>query len=146
MLVLGFRTHFVYIYTNIIYICTLPFAWYNVVYWYRKRSFLSIPRGMPNSPCRQVFLRFICFLLPASLFLKVSLSSFINRRDWSGSGRAENGVIFFVSLTNGYLQKHADNSSSPGLLWSGRRAIFCVWLLLIQKVTASFLSCISIST
>lgn len=46
------------------------------------------------------------------------------RLEWEWEGR-EWGY-FFVSLTNGYLQKHADSSSSLGLLWSGRRAIFCV--------------------
>lgn len=52
----------------------------------------------------------------------------------------------FVSLTNRYFQKHADISPSSGLFCSGKRAVFCGWLLPIHRLTASFLPCISLST
>lgn len=131
MHVLGFRTHYIYIHTIF---CLLNCSFVTI-----GINFFSVILGT----CLMLSLLirlFKALLLPPPLLLKGSLSSYINRR---GGGRE--AFFFFVSVISRYFQKHADISSSSGLLYPGRRAVFCRWLLPIHRVRVSLLSCISLT-
>lgn len=120
MSLLGFRTHFIYIHICIHYF----FLFDTVLYITIGRDLFSISLGT----CLTLSLLISLFKL--HMFCSTSFIVF-KSHPWQiyklkilgGLGR-EWGY-FFVSLTNRYLQKHANISSSSGLFWCGRRAIFC---------------------
>lgn len=117
-----------------IYVHTIFFLFDTVLYISIGRDLFSVSLGT----CLTLSLLISLFKL--HMFCSTSFIVFKSHpwqiyklKTLGGQGLGREWGYFFVSLTNRYLQKHANISSSSGLFWCGRRAIFCGWLLLIQS-------------